>query len=201
MMHPFPSSPINQPPLLLSQTKQYKKGVKVADTVLKKFPEHGETLAMKGLLLNSLGQKAEAADLVRRGVKANIRSHVCWHVYGLVQHSDDNFAEAMKCYKNALRIDPGNNTVQRDLALLQIQLRDLPGFLETRQAMLEWRSTNRQNWLAFAVAHHLSGHHDVAAAVLEAYEATVDDETARKEPYETSEVLLYKARKIGRAHV
>ena len=34
-------------PLLLPQTKQYKKGVKNADTILKKFPDHGETLAMK----------------------------------------------------------------------------------------------------------------------------------------------------------
>ena len=31
------------------ETKQYKKGLKAADTVLKKFPEHGETLAMKAL--------------------------------------------------------------------------------------------------------------------------------------------------------
>lgn len=33
------------------QTKQYKKGIKNADTILKKFPEHGETLAMKVLTL------------------------------------------------------------------------------------------------------------------------------------------------------
>lgn len=29
------------------ETKQYKKGLKAADTVLKKFAEHGETNAMK----------------------------------------------------------------------------------------------------------------------------------------------------------
>jgi hypothetical protein len=28
--------------------KQYKKAIKAADTILKKFPDHGETLAMKG---------------------------------------------------------------------------------------------------------------------------------------------------------
>jgi len=31
----------------VAQTKQYKKGIKNADAILKKFPEHGETLAMK----------------------------------------------------------------------------------------------------------------------------------------------------------
>lgn len=64
------------------QSKAYKKGVKAADTILKKFPEHGETLAMKGLLLNCMEKKEEAYELVKRGVKNDIRSHVCWHVYG-----------------------------------------------------------------------------------------------------------------------
>ena len=57
----------------------------------RKFPEHGETLAMKGLVINSMGgsgeggkseRREEAYELVRRGVKADIKSHVCWHVYG-----------------------------------------------------------------------------------------------------------------------
>jgi hypothetical protein len=35
------------------------KGLKAADGVLKKYPEHGETLAMKGLTLNCLDRKEE----------------------------------------------------------------------------------------------------------------------------------------------
>lgn len=31
----------------LYETKQYKKAIKSADQILKKFPDHGETLAMK----------------------------------------------------------------------------------------------------------------------------------------------------------
>jgi hypothetical protein len=52
--------------------------------VLKKFPEHGETLAMKGLTLNCLSRKEDAYRLVREGLKHNLKSHVCWHVYGCV---------------------------------------------------------------------------------------------------------------------
>lgn len=52
--------------------------------VLKKFPEHGETLAMKGLICNCMDKKEEAYDLVRKGLKAHLQSHVCWHVYGYV---------------------------------------------------------------------------------------------------------------------
>jgi hypothetical protein len=53
---------------------------------------------------------------------------------------------------------------------LQIQMRDMPGFLETRQTLLELKSNNKHNWISFALAHHLSGHHEVAAKVLESYE-------------------------------
>ncbi len=36
------------------ETKQYKKGLKSADSILKRFPNHGETLCMKGLIVNSM---------------------------------------------------------------------------------------------------------------------------------------------------
>ena len=66
------------------ETKQFKKGLKTADQILKKVPDHGETLAMKGLTLNCLERKEEAYDLVRKGLKSDLKSHVCWHVYGCV---------------------------------------------------------------------------------------------------------------------
>ena len=64
------------------ESKQYKKGLKAADQILKNFANHGETLAMKGLTLNCLDRKEEAYDYVRRGLKEDLKSHVCWHVYG-----------------------------------------------------------------------------------------------------------------------
>ena len=64
------------------ELKQYKKGLKAADAVLKKFPNHGETLAMKGLVLNCLDKKDEAYDHVKRGLKNDMRSHVCWRDRG-----------------------------------------------------------------------------------------------------------------------
>lgn len=38
---------------------------------------HPETLAMKGLTLNCLGKKEEAYELVRRGLRNDLKSHVC----------------------------------------------------------------------------------------------------------------------------
>ncbi|GAQ88611.1 N-terminal acetyltransferase [Klebsormidium nitens] len=174
------------------ETKQYKKGLKAADQVLKKFPEHGETLAMKGLTLNCLERKEEAYDYVRRGLKNDLKSHVCWHVYGLLYRADRNYREAAKCYRNALKHDPGNNQILRDLANLQVQLRDTAGFVETRRELLTTKPNNKNNWLAFAIAQHLSGRQHVAVEIITAYEKTVE-EYLDSERYEHSEMLLYKA--------
>lgn len=48
--------------------KQYKKAIKQADAILKKFPKHGETLAMKGLTCSSMGRNEEAHALVKEGL-------------------------------------------------------------------------------------------------------------------------------------
>ena len=37
---------------------------------------------MKGLILNCQEKKDEAYELCRRGLKSDLKSHVCWHVYG-----------------------------------------------------------------------------------------------------------------------
>ena len=93
-----------------------------------------ETLAMKGLTLNCLGRKEEAYDHVRRGLRNDLRSHVCWHVFGLLQRSDRKYDEAIKCYRNALKWDNDNLQILRDLSLLQIQMRDLDGYRVSLQS-------------------------------------------------------------------
>lgn len=65
-----------------------------------------ETLSMKGLILNYMNKKAEAYDCAHKGLKNDFKSHVCWHVYGLLQRSDRKYDEAIKCYRNALKWDP-----------------------------------------------------------------------------------------------
>lgn len=89
------------------EDKQYKKGLKDADKILRtpKFCEHGETLAMKGLILSCMDKKEEGYEFARRGLRNNLRSHVCWHVFGLMHRSDRNYPEAIKSYLQALRID------------------------------------------------------------------------------------------------
>ncbi|KAM1822990.1 hypothetical protein ACFX13_025647 [Malus domestica] len=175
------------------ETKQYKKGLKAADAILKKFPDHGETLSMKGLTLNCMDRKSEAYELVRIGLKNDLKSHVCWHVYGLLYRSDREYREAIKCYRNALRIDPDNIEILRDLSLLQAQMRDLSGFVETRQQLLTLKPNHRMNWIGFAVSHHLNSNALKAVEILEAYEGTLEDDyPPDNERCEHGEMLLYK---------
>jgi len=64
------------------ELKQYKKAIKQADTILKKYPKHGETLAMKGLTLNYMSKREEAHVLVKEGLMNDMR-YVVVYLYGL----------------------------------------------------------------------------------------------------------------------
>lgn len=123
------------------ETKQWKKGIKTADAILKTRPDHGgeggsvqppggnrrnsrlttrttETLAMKGLFFACQERKPEGYELIKRGVRNDMGSHIVWHVYGIMHRADKNFEEALKCYSQANRIEK----VRRRLALTPSQL-------------------------------------------------------------------------------
>ena len=93
-------------------------------------------MAMKALILNSMGKTTEGFALGKEAIQADMKSHVCWHVYGLLWRSQKNFPEAIKAYKFALRLDPESAQIQRDLAMLQIQIRDYEGYIVSRRAMV-----------------------------------------------------------------
>ena len=63
--------------------------------------------------------------------------------------------------------------ILRDAAHLQTQLRLYDGLVETRHTLLRLRPQLRQNWIALAVAYHLSGNLAEAKSVLEQYERIV----------------------------
>lgn len=44
----------------------------------------------------------------------------------------------------------------------QAQMRDLAGFVETRQQLLTLKSNHRMNWIGFAVSHHLNSKYDTS---------------------------------------
>ena len=155
------------------EDKQYKRGLKTADLILKKIPKHGDTMAMKALIFNGQGKTDEAFLLAKEALTVDMKSHVCWHVYGLLYRANKNFEEAIKAYKFALKLEPDSPQIQRDLAILQVQMRDYQGYIQSRTAMLQARPQLRQSWTALAIANHLAGNLSEAENVLTTYEGTL----------------------------
>jgi N-alpha-acetyltransferase 15/16, NatA auxiliary subunit len=175
----------------LYEDKQYKRGLKAAEQILKKNPKHGDTMAMKALIMNQQGKTDEAFALGKEALMADMKSHICWHVYGLLYRSQKNFEEAIKAYKSALKLEPDSVQIQRDLAFLQIQMRDYQGYIQSRSSMLQARPQARQNWTALAVAHHLAGDLAQAEKVLTTYEESLKSPPSKTD-YENSEAVMYK---------
>ncbi|EPY52093.1 NatA N-acetyltransferase complex subunit [Schizosaccharomyces cryophilus OY26] len=155
------------------ETRQYKKGLKAIESVIEKHPEHGESIALKGILLHSLGQIKEGYENVRLGLRHDVASGVCWHIYGLVCKADKDYVQAAKCYINAQKLEKGNTSLLRDLALLQSQLRQFKPLADTRNSLLQSNPGVRGNWSALAVAQYLRGEYASSFKILDAFESTI----------------------------
>ncbi|KAG8970736.1 hypothetical protein FRC03_004118 [Tulasnella sp. 419] len=180
--------------LQLYETRQYKRAQKIADQILKKVPEHGETTSMKGLVLYNLHKKEEGLELVKKGVLLDLTSHICWHVLGIVHKADRNYEEALKCYLQALRFDKDNINILRDAAQLQLQLRNYDGLQETRLTLLKLRPNLRLSWIGLAVAYQLRKQPAEACNVIEQYLKTLKG--IPDYDVEHSELLLYYIRML-----
>ncbi|KAL8935502.1 MAG: hypothetical protein Q9216_005393 [Gyalolechia sp. 2 TL-2023] len=181
------------------------QGLKSADQILRKCPKHGDTQAMKALIINAQGNTDEAFILCKEALKNAMKSHVCWHVYGLLWRCIKNYEEAIKAYKFALKLEPDSQQILRDLALLQIQMRDYQGYIQSRRIILQSKSPSRQNnsnfrlnWTALAVAQHLAGDLYDAERTLTTFEETLRSIPPRTDN-EHSEALLYKNTIIAEA--
>ncbi|KAL8736156.1 MAG: hypothetical protein Q9166_000311 [cf. Caloplaca sp. 2 TL-2023] len=179
------------------EAKQYKKGLKCANQILGKNPNHGDTQAMKALIINAQGNSEEAFVLCKVALKNAMKSHVCWHVYGLLWRCVKDYDEAIKAYKFALKLEPDSQQILRDLALLQMQIRDYQGYIQSRRIILQStgprgkNSTSRQNWTALAVAQHLAGDLYDAERTLTTFEETLRSPPSKSDN-EHSEAVLYK---------
>uniref|UniRef100_A0A914HAH5 Uncharacterized protein n=1 Tax=Globodera rostochiensis TaxID=31243 RepID=A0A914HAH5_GLORO len=181
------------------EQKQYKVGLRCAKQIMTNptFAEHGETLAMKGLILNCMGKHEESQEIVKKGLKADLRSHICWHVFGLIQRSDKKYDEAIKAYKMALRIEPENMQILRDLSLLQVQMRDFEGYRDSRYKLLELRPSNKMGWIGYASAYHLQQEYDMALEIIKEFKK--NNKPTSQVDYENSEIVLYEVMILSEA--
>ncbi|CEF66695.1 N-alpha-acetyltransferase 16, NatA auxiliary subunit [Strongyloides ratti] len=174
------------------ELRQYKNALRCAKQILEKqqYANHGETIAMKALILDNMGRYSESLDLAKKGVSSDIKSYLCWHVYGLVSKTHRKYDEAIKAFKMALRLDKDNHQVMRDLSMCQLQSRDYEGFRDTCYSLLSSKGMNKAVWMGYAVAHHLLGDYDMALKTLDLYQKSA--QWSRTSEYEMSEFTFYE---------
>ncbi|KAG6332172.1 hypothetical protein ID866_6919 [Astraeus odoratus] len=176
------------------ELKQLTRGRKVADQILKKYPDHGETMCMKGLILVHLGQRDEGIKLIRDGMRKDLNSHICWHVWALIQKGERKYEDALKSYMQALRFDKDqdNFNIIRETSVLQTQTRAYESLVESRLHMLRLRPNVRSHWIGLAVAHYLNGNLTESTRVLDHFQNFVRDAPTYDAEY--SELLLFHVR-------
>jgi tetratricopeptide (TPR) repeat protein len=60
---------------------------------------------MKGIVVHNLGKKQEGLELVKKGTRLNMASHICWHVSALVYRAERDLEQALSCYLQAIKCD------------------------------------------------------------------------------------------------
>jgi len=73
---------------------------------------------MKALLLHGLERNTEALEQIKKVLFKNLTNFTCWHVYGIISKAMNDFETAKKAYMNALKYNPDNENIQRDLCTL-----------------------------------------------------------------------------------
>ncbi|KAJ2703541.1 hypothetical protein H4218_000225 [Coemansia sp. IMI 209128] len=177
--------------LKLYEVRQYKKGLKTCDLILKTFPNHGETLAVKGMFLSNMERKEEAYEHIKRGIEINPNSSISWHVSGIVNRGDQKYEEALECYEKAAKVDSENVHILRDLSQLQIHFRQYEKLVVTRTKLAKLNPLHTVFWLGLAIVHQMLGRYDLALKAITSHEGNLKHDTTLLKN-EISEVLMYK---------
>lgn len=175
----------------LIDNKKYSKALKKVEKVLLVCPEDGDSLSLKGNILNCLGKKEEALTFSKQGVMKNLKSALSWHTLSQVYYNDRNYTEAYKAEQKAFGLSSTNNSIIRGLSLLQLHMRDYQAFRDSRKQILLNNFTGMINWISYAVAEHFCGARERAVTILESFLKSMEKQISKQE---LSETLLYKAR-------
>ncbi|ETN97746.1 NMDA receptor-regulated protein [Reticulomyxa filosa] len=119
---------------------------------------------MKGLCYHTKGSrdyltemKQKGSELIKDGLRQNVRSSMCWRVKGVAHKADGDLPEAVACYSQAMRYDNGHNErILNEIANMQLELQKYPEFEDTRHALWQLRPEDGQYLVAELMACFLS---------------------------------------------
>lgn len=181
--------------LKLYEAKNYKKSIKLLETILKKDSGNADALALKGLDLLSSGEKEEAKSYVNNAISkisGTSASSICCHVLGIYMRTTKDYQESVKWFQASLDNGSTNKQIYRDLATLQSQIGDFKAALVSRKKYWEAFLGYRANWTALAVSQDINGERQQAVNTLSQFEKLAEGKISESEKYEHSECLIYK---------
>lgn len=184
--------------LRLYESKQYKKAIRVLDSILKHNPSHYQSVSLKGLSLyhSQLPESKDAYKYIKEGADKGSKNSVVCHITALYFRAAKDYPRAAKWYNLAMKNDSPNTGIYRDLSSCLTQTRDYPALVQSRLNYLESEPGYRANWTAAAVAHCLNGHYNRAEDVLSRIEKLVVGHLTEDDMFENSECFLFKNRII-----
>lgn len=166
---------------------QLSKALRSAEAILGVFPDHVQTLAMKGLILHKLKETEEAFELIKKAISLNAESTSAWLCLATCHLSDKNYVDALKALKQGLLREPQSSGILRDMSSVTIQLRDWDQFLEVAQKLVVMSPHSKAHWIALSCAHKMLGNPKIASEVLERMPSLNS-----AQPVEDSELALYR---------
>ncbi|SMN20251.1 similar to Saccharomyces cerevisiae YDL040C NAT1 Subunit of the N-terminal acetyltransferase NatA (Nat1p, Ard1p, Nat5p) [Maudiozyma saulgeensis] len=180
--------------LKLYEGKQYKKSIKLLETIMKKQIT-SEFLALKGLNHYFLGEKEEASDYIGQAInkiEGTKATAICCHLLGIYKRSVKEYNESIKWFQASLDNGSTNKQIYRDLATLQSHVGDFKAALVSRKKYWESFVGYRANWTALAVAQDINGERQQAVNTLSQFEKLAQGKISEAEMYEHNECLIYK---------
>ncbi|SBT50191.1 hypothetical protein POVWA2_060330 [Plasmodium ovale wallikeri] len=181
------------------ELKKHKKAFKICEHILKKYPKHGETLAMKGYLLNAIDEnnKEEAFKCVKEGIKNNLSSSFCWYLYGCLYKVYKNYDEALKCYLKSVQLNRQDYKALKESCILLLYLKKYEQFRDLRMDVYNDTLKGIRDKAILVFAFHLLNQYEKCYLIIKQIEYDIytnEDEIGNTEKYELfmyiAEILL-----------
>lgn len=180
----------------LYDDRQYKAGYRLAEAILKVSPKNGDANALAGLFLYHLGRPDEAASQFQKAQEYGPNSHYVWQFTGIYNRDRKKYDLALENFAAALKIEPFNSNIIRDLAPLYLQGRKYPEAVVYRKKALENAAGYRMSWTGSAAAQYLNHQYAEAEATLKKFLDAVKNTTFPKTDTEHTEAALFENRCI-----
>ncbi|SBS91326.1 hypothetical protein PMALA_032600 [Plasmodium malariae] len=178
----------------LIELKKHKKAYKICEQILKKYPKNGETLAVKGYLLNLMDEKnkVEAFKLIKEGIINNLSSSFCWYLYGCLYKTYKNYDEALKCYMKSLQLNKYDYKALKETCILLLYLQRYEQFKDIRVDIYNDTSKSVRDKSILIFSFHLLKQYEKCLIIIKQVEKDLlnDSEVTNNEKHD---ILTYMA--------